>query len=482
MDTSRILIIDDDPNLRKTLSDILKFKGYETYAAENGTEGLAWLEDNVANVAIIDLGLPDMDGIEVLKRVKAAYPATGIIVLTGNASLDSAIEATNRGAFSYLLKPYEIDLLLLNICRAIEKQRTEEALRVSDERLKLALATSHMGVWEWDPVTDNVYRSAETIAILGDSDLDWTLSSLKKMLYTDDAGSVNGAFDRAVADKTVYRSEHRIVRPDGEVRWISDIGRAVYGEDNRPVRMVGTVQDITERKWTEKNLIDRQNTIKTMAMELSVAEERERCRIAGELHDQVAPKLLLGKMRIHSLLDLLPAGVGDDAIESIVALIEESFSDIRSLTFQLWPPILANAGLEAALKWLGQEFEENYGLMVRITDDNSFKPLKYEMRSAIFQIVRELLLNVVKHSGTQNAWITIKRTNDIINIKVEDDGCGADLASFSYDNPKPGGFGIFNIKSKIEYLGGEMLIESAHGSGTRVFITAPLDTTPVERG
>ena len=175
MDTSRILIIDDDPNLRKTLTAILEKKGYETFAAGNGADGLAWLEDNAASLAIIDLGLPDMDGIEVLKRVKAAYPATGLIVLTGNASLDSAIEATNWGAVSYILNPYEIDLLMLNIRRAIEKQRTEEALKVSEERLKLALATSHMGVWEWDPATDNVYRSPETIAILGDSDLNWTL-------------------------------------------------------------------------------------------------------------------------------------------------------------------------------------------------------------------------------------------------------------------------------------------------------------------
>ncbi len=481
MDTSRILIIDDDPNLRKTLTDILKIKGYETFGAENGTDGLAWLDGNIANVAIIDLGLPDMDGIEVLKKVKAAYPATGIIVLTGNASLDSAIDATNWGAFSYILKPYETDLLLLNIRRAIEKQRTEEALRVSDERLKLALATSHMGVWEWDPVTDNVYRSAETIAILGDSALDWTLASFKKMLHTDDAGSVIGAFDRAVADKTVYEVEYRIVRPDGEVRWISDIGRAEYDAEDRPIRMVGTVQDITERKRAEKELIERQKTITNMAMELSVSEERERCRIAEELHDQVVPKLVLGKMRLRSLRNLKPAGVADDAIGSVKTLIEESISDIRTLTFRLRPPILANAGLEAALKGLAQEFLENYGLTVEITDDNSFKPLKYEIRSAIFQIVRELLLNVVKHARAQNGWITIKKMNDTIDIKVEDDGRGADLANFSCDKPKVGVFGLFNCKSKIEYLGGEMLIESAPGSGTRVFIRAPLDTTPVER-
>jgi diguanylate cyclase (GGDEF)-like protein len=136
MDKPRIIIIDDDPNLRKTLSDILKFKGFEAYGAGNGADGLAWMEDNPASVALIDLGLPDIPGIEVLKRVKAAYPATEIIVLTGKATLDSAIEATNEGAFSYLVKPYEMEQLILNIRRAMEKQQAEaELLRNRDELL-----------------------------------------------------------------------------------------------------------------------------------------------------------------------------------------------------------------------------------------------------------------------------------------------------------------------------------------------------------
>jgi diguanylate cyclase (GGDEF)-like protein len=136
MDKPRIIIIDDDPNLRKTLSDILKFKGFEAYGAGNGADGLAWMEDNPASVALIDLGLPDIPGIELLKRVKAAYPTTEIIVLTGKATLDSAIEATNEGAFSYLVKPYEMEQLILNIRRAIEKQQAEaELLRNRDELL-----------------------------------------------------------------------------------------------------------------------------------------------------------------------------------------------------------------------------------------------------------------------------------------------------------------------------------------------------------
>ncbi|MCM2359631.1 MAG: EAL domain-containing protein [Geobacteraceae bacterium] len=128
MDNARILIIDDDPNLRKTLADILRVKGYETLAAGDGGEGFALLRQHAVSLVLIDLGLPDIPGLDVLDRVKADYPATEAIILTGNATLDSAIEATNRGAFSYLVKPYAIEQLMLHIRRAIEKQQAQEQL------------------------------------------------------------------------------------------------------------------------------------------------------------------------------------------------------------------------------------------------------------------------------------------------------------------------------------------------------------------
>ena len=128
MKNPRVLVIDDDPNLRKTLSDILKIKGYETFVATDGGKGLAFLKENSVHLVLIDLGLPDMSGLDVLNRVKADHPSMEAIVLTGQATLDSAIEATNRGAFSYLLKPYEIDPLLLQIRHAIEKQQAREKI------------------------------------------------------------------------------------------------------------------------------------------------------------------------------------------------------------------------------------------------------------------------------------------------------------------------------------------------------------------
>jgi diguanylate cyclase (GGDEF)-like protein len=125
MEKPRILIIDDDTGLRKTLSDILKVKGYDSLVAGNGADGLTLLTEQAVDLVLIDLGLPDMSGLEVLDRVKTDHPAVAAIVLTGNATLDSAIEATNRGAFSFVLKPYDVDNLLLLARRAIEKQQAE---------------------------------------------------------------------------------------------------------------------------------------------------------------------------------------------------------------------------------------------------------------------------------------------------------------------------------------------------------------------
>jgi signal transduction histidine kinase len=239
------------------------------------------------------------------------------------------------------------------------------------------------------------------------------------------------------------------------------------------------LRDISERKRAEQELLDRQEIINSMAMELSVAEERERCQIAEQLHDQIAPKLFLTKMKVHSLLDRLPPEDYGPALDAIDALIDLGVEDIRSLTFQLRPPILADMGLEAALRWLGEEFSENYSLRVQIKDDKKVKPLKYELRSAIFQIVRELLLNVAKHAGTKDAVISVKSEKETIIVTVEDSGVGFDVENSSLIKPRSGGFGMFNTRMKIEYLGGKLSIVSSPGRGTRVSIRAPLDTTRI---
>ncbi|WP_020677878.1 GGDEF domain-containing response regulator [Geopsychrobacter electrodiphilus] len=124
----KILVVDDDPNLRKTLADILKVKGYATVIAGTGAEAVAAMEQGGISLALVDLMLPDMSGLEVMAHIKAISPLTETIVLTGHASMDTAIKATSQGAFSYLLKPYNMDDLLQNIKHGVERQQAQEEI------------------------------------------------------------------------------------------------------------------------------------------------------------------------------------------------------------------------------------------------------------------------------------------------------------------------------------------------------------------
>ena len=128
----KILVVDDDPTLRKTLADILRVKGYETAVAGTGAEAIAAAEKGEISLALIDLRLPDMEGLEVMARLKTILPLTEAIILTGHASIETAIKATRQGAFSYLIKPYNMDDLLRNISHAVERrQAKEEILRLA---------------------------------------------------------------------------------------------------------------------------------------------------------------------------------------------------------------------------------------------------------------------------------------------------------------------------------------------------------------
>ncbi len=150
---SKILVVDDDPNLRKTLADILRVKGYEIAVAANGAEAIAAAEQASFSLTLIDLMLPDMGGFEVMARIKAISPLTEAIILTGHASMDTAIEATERGAYSYLLKPYHMDDLLQKIRHGVERQRLEWQLVEREALFSAIFNQTSIGIELIDPET-----------------------------------------------------------------------------------------------------------------------------------------------------------------------------------------------------------------------------------------------------------------------------------------------------------------------------------------
>ena len=144
-----------------------------------------------------------------------------------------------------------------------ERIQAERALRESEERLNMALAASEMGVWEWELHTNAVFWSTESLNILGVENVPPTMESFMKAMHPEDAARVVTAANQALAEKKDFKAEFRIIRPNGEMRWISNHARGKYDENGKPLRLVGIAQDITERKEAEEtiNKLSRQNEL-----------------------------------------------------------------------------------------------------------------------------------------------------------------------------------------------------------------------------
>ncbi len=278
--------------------------------------------------------------------------------------------------------------------------------------------------------------------------------------------------EQSFADGRIHGAE-RLARPGCGVESVEITTSALRDAAGKIIAGIEVVRDIADRKRTEAALLDHQEQLKSLAAELSIAEEKERRRIASELHDQIGQTLALTKIKLDSLACPSAAAGCRKTVAEVKGLVDQTIQEVRSLTSQISPPILYEVGLEAALEWLSDRLLADYGLKVKCRTDQQPKPLSEEMRSTLFQSVRELLLNVVKHAHINEATVLSERINDTITLTIEDLGRGFVMADAGHKR-KNGGFGLFNIRQRVEHLGGELLVESEVGRGTRITLRAPL--------
>jgi PAS domain S-box-containing protein len=237
---------------------------------------------------------------------------------------------------------------------------------------------------------------------------------------------------------------------------------------------IAVQEDITARKQAEEALCVYHEQLVALSSELSRTEEHERRRIATDLHDTIGQMLALSKIKLGALREAAPPGSFADDLDEVRAQIDQSIQYTRSLTFELSPPALYELGLEAAVEGLAAQIRRQHGISVNVKKDGwTGKELSDEMRILLFKTVRELLINVVKHADARTATVSIHGDAAHIRITVEDDGTGFDAAKTDLPPGKPSGFGLFSIRERLKYLGGQCGVDSAPGRGTRVLVTAP---------
>lgn len=291
-------------------------------------------------------------------------------------------------------------------------------------------------------------------------------------IHPDDQPAVQAAIahleETGVAD-VEYR--HRV--KSGDYRWLSNHMSLIKDGAGRPLYRDGNIRDITEHKELEQSVYERTDQLRALAGKLTLSERRERGRLAKILHDHIQQLLVGAKFPLSALEEY-----NDPVIQHIKTrveqLLDESIRAARSLTAELSPPILHEGNLKAVMEWLARTMSDKYGLVVDLSIETHIPPLAEAVKVFLFESVRELLFNAVKHSHAGSVNVNLHCTEDgQIRITVRDDGSGFDPSQLKVGE-SGNGFGLFSIRERLGLMGGQMEIDSFPGRGSRFTLTAPV--------
>ncbi len=232
----------------------------------------------------------------------------------------------------------------------------------------------------------------------------------------------------------------------------------------------GAMTDISQQKKTEQRLRSAQKNLRAMAMEIVLADERSRQQFATDLHDTVVQTMGAAKLRSQLIQYKIPQDVMH-LYSEMQDYISQSITQARLIMTEMSPPVLYELGFIPALEWLTEQIG-THNISIEFQEKN-IPPLVHEIQVLLFQCTRELLMNIVKHAKTKAAAVKLSLNGSKLKIEVKDYGKGFDSRKIFRTDVSGGGFGLFSIRERLKHFGGELLIRSKPGQGTKVTMTVP---------
>lgn len=452
--------------------------------------------------------------LKSLAKVQAGAASIG----SGNFDFKFADEKNDEiGDLSRAFNQMTTDLKTVTASKAdlereiAERERAEQALRESEERLHFALETSHTGAWDIDLGDHSAFRSLEHDRIFGYTELlpQWTYEMFLDHVLPEDRAAVDASFQHATATQSDWNFECRIRRTDGRIRWIWASGRHRREAGDVVRRMGGIVQDITERKQAEealrkahdeleKRVQDRtselwetverlrieiiqrkqleatlresENQVRFFASQCLTAQETERKRIAGELHDSIAASLAATKFGIEKASAESKQGRTDpESLQNLATNLTGIMGEVRRIMADLRPSILDDLGILAAVNWFCREYEKTYShISVEKHIGIEEQEVPDALKTPIFRISQEAMANVSKHSQASLIRLSLQKEEARILLTVQDNGRG-----FKPQTVRKG-LGLSSIRERAHLSGGDCIIESVEGAGTTVRCSWPI--------
>ena len=491
----RVLIVEDDRQMLRTLEDILRLRGYSSLGAPSAEQGLELTRSAPVPpaIALIDLGLPGMDGLELVRAVRKLSPATEVVILTGNASVESAVRALRESSYDYLIKPVQPEQLLNSIERAGERwqrRRAEAAMQESEKRLRrifervsdALFITDHTGV-----IIDANPAAAE----LTGRPLEELCAGARTV--ADLFGVEGPAGETTGSGWTAPRRSHefQLQRADGDVR-IVDVRAANFA----PEHVVHTVRDLTNERRLEQ--------------ELNHSQRMEAIgRLAGGVaHDfnNVLTTISCVSQLVLETLDQRDERRAD--LQEILTASRRAAGLTRQLLAFSRKQILQPRVLDVAevVRDMERMLSRLIGADVQLTTvvDHDLWAVRADA-GQLEQVIMNLAVNArdAMPNGGQliiqaaNAAIEVPRSHeggvleagDYVLLRVADSGCGMDAATRArmfepFFTTKPAGMGtglgLSTVYGVVKQSGGQLMVETAPGAGSTFSIYLPrVDSIPL---
>ena len=285
-------------------------------------------------------------------------------------------------------------------------------------------------------------------------------------LHPEDRQRAAQELTDASAARRLFSTEYRVRRADGEYAWMHDVGVACFNADGPWAGYVGTCVDITQHKRQVR-------TGQRVRQSLLLGQEAERKRLARELHDNINQKLVLTALALSEVQRVVPAGAEGlkDRLRTVRDQIEEISSDVHRMSRNLHPSTVAHLGLVDALNRLCGEFSEQAHIQVEfVSTVMPDRPIAEDLALALFRVTQEALANVVKHSGSHSARVSLSERDGTLHLAIADHGKGFDVARVGAH----AGLGLNNIRERAWLIDAELHIQSAPSEGTKIDLSVPL--------
>ena len=351
-----------------------------------------------------------------------------------------------------------------------ERKQTQDNLRESEERLRLAVETGRMYAFEWDPATDLIERSGECSDIFSwiDDSAHDTGRQFAARVHPDDRERYIATTETGLtAASPTYQTSYRVLRPDGSVTWLEESGRAFFDARGKMLRAIGIGVDVSDRKHAEEAILG-------MGRKLIEAHEQERTRIGRDLHDDIVQRLVLLAIELGGVQQDVPESASElrTRIGTLQNEATQITNDVQLLSHELHSSKLDYLGIVGATKNFCKEFGERQKVEIDFQSHDLPAGLPRELSLSLFRVLQEALRNATKHSGIKRFEVRLWGSTGEIHLNVSDLGAGFDTETAM----KSTGLGLTSMQERVRLVGGELSINSQPKGGTTIHARVPFNS------